>query len=171
MLLKYRRKNNLNANLNDYIERYKGIIHQELTYRLKQMDIPENLKESMLYSVEASGKRLRPILLIASYEHYGNDIKKVMNAAIAIELIHTYSLIHDDLPAMDNDDFRRGKPTNHKIFNEATAILAGDALLTCSFQLIAEDNNLQDFEKVELIKNLSKAAGPSGMVAGQIMDK
>jgi len=160
----------LNANLNDYIERYKGIIHQELTYRLKQMDIPENLKESMLYSVEASGKRLRPILLIASYEHYGNDIKKVMNAAIAIELIHTYSLIHDDLPAMDNDDFRRGKPTNHKIFNEATAILAGDALLTCSFQLIAEDNNLQDFEKVELIKNLSKAAGPSGMVAGQIMD-
>ncbi|MFA1821581.1 polyprenyl synthetase family protein [Virgibacillus oceani] len=160
----------MQVNLNDYINRCQEIIQKELTRHLKQLDVPENLKDAMLYSVEAGGKRLRPILLIASYEHYGSNIKKVMSSAIAIELIHTYSLIHDDLPAMDNDDFRRGKPTNHKVFDEATAILAGDALLTYSFEIIAEDNNLHDFEKVELIKKLSMAAGPSGMVAGQIMD-
>jgi geranylgeranyl diphosphate synthase type II len=160
----------LQVNLNDYIEQYKEMIHKELTHHLKQLDIPVQLKESMLYSVEAGGKRLRPVLLIASYEHYGSDLKKVMAPAIALELIHTYSLIHDDLPAMDNDDYRRGKPTNHKVFDEATAILAGDALLTYSFEIIADNHYLQDFEKVELMKKLSKAAGPSGMVAGQILD-
>jgi geranylgeranyl diphosphate synthase type II len=170
MRFTYRRKNDLQVNLNDFIDQYKEIIHQELSQHLKRLDVPANLKESMLYSVEAGGKRLRPILLIASYEHYGSDIKKVMAPAIAIELIHTYSLIHDDLPAMDNDDFRRGKPTNHKIFDEATAILAGDALLTYSFEIIADDHYLENFEKAELIKMLSKAAGPSGMVAGQMMD-
>ncbi len=170
MFFTHRRKNDLQVNLNEYIDKYKEIVHQELIRHLKQLDIPESLKSSMLYSVEAGGKRLRPILLIASYENYGSNIKKAMAPAIALELVHTYSLIHDDLPAMDNDDFRRGKPTNHKIFDEATAILAGDALLTYSFEIIADDQHLEDFEKVELMKILSKAAGPGGMVAGQIMD-
>src|SRR5690625_1239374 len=169
-LFTYRRKNDLQVNLNDYIDQYKEVIHQALIQHLKQLDIPESLKSSMLYSVEAGGKRLRPILLIASYENYGSNFKKAIAPAIALELIHTYSLIHDDLPAMDNDDYRRGKPTNHMIFDEATAILAGDALLTYSFEIIADDDHLEDAEKVKLIKMLSKAAGPAGMVAGQIMD-
>src|SRR5699024_5946875 len=94
----------------------------------------------------------------------------VMNSAIALEMIHTYSLIHDDLPAMDDDDYRRGKLTNHKAFDEATAILAGDALLTYSFELIANDSHILDTHKVELIKELSNASGPEGMVGGQFLD-
>lgn len=160
----------MQVNLNEYIDHYKELLHQELTEHLEQLNIPKSLKASMLYSIEAGGKRLRPILLIASYENYASNIVKAMAPAIAIELIHTYSLIHDDLPAMDNDDFRRGKPTNHKAFDEATAILAGDALLTYSFEMIAGSRYLEDFEKVKLINTLSKAAGPRGMVAGQIMD-
>jgi geranylgeranyl diphosphate synthase type II len=124
----------------------------------------------MPYSVEAGGKRLRPILHLASYENYGTNIKKAIAPAIALELVHTYSLIQDDLPAMDNDDLRRGKPTNHKVYDEATAILAGDALLTYSFEIIADDEHLDNNEKVELVKLLSRAAGPVGMVAGQIKD-
>ncbi|GAB3791460.1 polyprenyl synthetase family protein [Virgibacillus kimchii] len=160
----------MQVNLNEYINHYKVNIHKELIHHLKRLHIPDDLKASMLYSVEAGGKRLRPILLIASYENYGSDIKKAMAPAMALELIHTYSLIHDDLPAMDNDDIRRGKPTNHKVFDESTAILAGDALLTYSFEILSDSPYLEDQEKVELIRMLSKAAGPRGMVAGQIMD-
>ena len=133
--------------------------------------IPEDLGISMRYSLLAGGKRLRPVLLFAGYEAFADTSKdKTVNTALALEMIHTYSLIHDDLPAMDNDDFRRGAPTNHKKFGEATAILAGDALLTYSFQLISEDKTLTADEKIFLIHSLSKASGPSGMVAGQILD-
>lgn len=160
----------MQANLNDYISKHKKMICSKLSEHLNMLSIPPQLKESMLYSIEAGGKRLRPILLIASYETYGNDISKTISSSLAIEMIHTYSLIHDDLPAMDNDDFRRGKPTNHKVFDEATAILSGDALLTYSFELLSSDPNLEDKQKVALIRMLSSTSGPKGMVGGQILD-
>lgn len=160
----------MQRSLSEYIEYHKIQINHMLRDILRDLDIPQRLKDSMLYSVEAGGKRLRPILMIASYEAYQEDVEKVYHTACALEMIHTYSLIHDDLPAMDDDDFRRGKPTNHKMFDEATAILAGDALLTYSFEIIANDPHLTDMQKVILIKELSKASGPSGMVAGQLLD-
>lgn len=156
--------------LQDFMKEHKTILHSEMDEQLQHLDIPSELKESMLYSLKAGGKRLRPILLIASFKMYQQDIRSVMSSAIALEMIHTYSLIHDDLPAMDNDDYRRGKLTNHKAFGEATAILAGDALLTYSFRLIANDPFLMDTQKVQLIKDLSNASGPQGMVGGQFLD-
>lgn len=132
---------------------------------------PGQLKESMVYSLNTGGKRLRPMLLLATLKALNADIQTGFNTAIALEYIHTYSLIHDDLPAMDNDDYRRGKPTNHKAFDEATAILAGDSLLTDAFALIADDSKIENTEtKLKLIAELSKAAGSTGMIAGQIMD-
>ncbi|KAB2338973.1 polyprenyl synthetase family protein [Cytobacillus depressus] len=126
----------------------------------------------MLYSLEAGGKRIRPLLLLATLEAFGEDVNKGMLTAAAIEMIHTYSLIHDDLPSMDNDDLRRGKPTNHKVFGDAFAILAGDAMLTYSFQLIAETPSEYTNANtlLRLIKELSKAAGAEGMVGGQVAD-
>lgn len=156
--------------LTEYINDKQQLIEQEINKQLQKLSIPKQLKESMLYSFAAGGKRIRPILLIASYQSFRPDIEKVLTPAIALEMIHTYSLIHDDLPAMDDDDLRRGKPTNHKVFDEATAILAGDALLTYSFEIITHDPLLTDGEKVHLIKLLSQVSGPKGMVAGQILD-
>ena len=156
--------------LNDYLNTHKKKIDEELIKYLQCLSIPNQLKESMIYSVEAGGKRLRPILLFASCEAYGGEISNVLSSAAALEMIHTYSLIHDDLPAMDDDDYRRGKPTNHKVFNEATAILAGDALLTYSFKIIADDPKLKDKQKVVLSRLLANVSGPGGMVGGQIMD-
>nr|WP_245347749.1 farnesyl diphosphate synthase [Oceanobacillus polygoni] len=146
------------------------MIQDEFNRYLRSLNTHPRLKESMLYSLEAGGKRLRPILMLASYEAYGQQIEKVLSTATALEMIHTYSLIHDDLPAMDDDDFRRGKPTNHKVFDEATAILAGDALLTYSFEIIANDSLLTAEEKVSLIQMLAVCSGPAGMVGGQILD-
>lgn len=160
----------MNENLQRYLDEYRDKLEQTYNAYFSQLDIPTNLKDSMLYSLKAGGKRLRPILMFASYEVYGETLDKVMSSAVALEMIHTYSLIHDDLPAMDDDDYRRGKLTNHKQFNEATAILAGDALLTYSFQLISSDALLSSDEKVQLIRILSEASGPAGMVAGQILD-
>ncbi|RHW31677.1 polyprenyl synthetase family protein [Oceanobacillus profundus] len=160
----------MNANLSEYITKCKAMIENEFDRYLRNLNMHSRLKESMLYSLEAGGKRLRPILMIASYEAYGQQIKKVLSAATALEMIHTYSLVHDDLPAMDDDDYRRGKPTNHKMFDEATAILAGDALLTFSFELIANDPLLTAEEKVSLIQMLASCSGPTGMVGGQILD-
>ncbi|MFD1850582.1 polyprenyl synthetase family protein [Oceanobacillus bengalensis] len=153
-----------------YIENSKELLQEALHQSLQKLLIPEQLKQSMLYSINAGGKRLRPILLMASYDAYANNNKKVLSSCLAVEMIHTYSLIHDDLPAMDNDDYRRGKPTNHKVFDESTAILAGDALLTYSFEIIAEDPLLNDTQKVEIIRLLSACGGPTGMVGGQILD-
>ena len=132
---------------------------------------PGQLKESMVYSLNTGGKRIRPMLLLATLKALNVDIQIGLNTAVALEYIHTYSLIHDDLPAMDNDDYRRGKLTNHKAFDEAIAILAGDSLLTDSFALIANDSKIQNMQtKVNLIAELSKAAGSNGMIAGQILD-
>lgn len=130
----------------------------------------DTLGQSMEYSVNAGGKRLRPALTLATVQTLGGQLTSdVMKAATALELLHTYSLIHDDLPAMDNDDLRRGKPTNHKKFGAGMATLAGDGLLTMAFQWV-NDNQLPAEIRAELSLALAKAAGPAGMVAGQARD-
>lgn len=130
---------------------------------------PARLKESMLYSLQAGGKRLRPVLCMSSASLCGLDETRALPFAAAIEMIHTYSLIHDDLPAMDNDDLRRGKPSNHKRFDEATAILAGDGLLTDAFA-VAAGADLPAAPLLAAIRELAKAAGSTGMVGGQALD-
>ncbi len=157
-------------NLDQYLIEKKLIVEKELQINIEKLNAPKELKDSMLYSLMAGGKRLRPVLLMLSFEAYKAHNQKVMSSISALEMIHTYSLIHDDLPAMDDDDFRRGKETNHKKFDEATAILAGDALLTYSFEIITDDDLLSDEEKVSIVKLLAKCSGPTGMVGGQIYD-
>ncbi len=133
---------------------------------------PESLHKAMRYSVFAGGKRLRPVLVAAGAEAVGGSLDAVMPAACAVEMIHTYSLIHDDLPAMDNDDFRRGVPTNHKVFGEAIAILAGDALLTLAFRLLGDSVAAgADAQRLrEVFIEVADAAGSAGMVGGQVAD-
>ena len=128
------------------------------------------VEEAMLYSLEAGGKRIRPLLILATVKAFDKDVSAAYGAAAAIEWVHTYSLIHDDLPAIDNDDLRRGKPTNHKVFGEAVAILAGDALLTYSFGIIARLEHVSAEEKIRLIDLMSLSAGAEGMVGGQVLD-
>ncbi|WP_235206848.1 polyprenyl synthetase family protein [Paenibacillus tyrfis] len=135
--------------------------------------IPAPLRESMMYSLMAGGKRLRPILVLAAAESLGGSPEAAVPAALAVEMIHTYSLIHDDLPAMDNDDFRRGKPTNHKVYGEAMAILAGDALLTHAFYSVvqsAKKHNIPADRVVDIVEELSRLSGAPGMVGGQAAD-
>ncbi len=156
--------------LNDFMERHKEILNKELEDCISRLDAPSILKNAMAYSLEAGGKRIRPLLLFAVLDSFGKKSEAGLATSVALEMIHTYSLVHDDLPSMDNDDLRRGKPTNHKVFGEAMAILAGDGLLTYSFQLIADDQHLLAGQKAELLSLLSKCAGPEGMVAGQVAD-
>ncbi len=136
-------------------------------------ELPVSVHKAMRYSVFAGGKRVRPILMLAACEAVGGNIEAALPAACAMEMIHTYSLIHDDLPAMDNDDFRRGKPTNHKVFGEAIAILAGDALLTEAFILMSNPEHMGrvDAQRVSrVIHEISGCAGSHGMVGGQVVD-
>lgn len=128
-----------------------------------------SLYASMRYSTMAGGKRIRPFLTLSVAELFGGSVKDAIYFASAIEMVHTYSLIHDDLPAMDDDDLRRGKPTNHKVYGEATAILAGDALLTGAFEILCAAS-LPAETKLAAVRVLSEAAGAEGMVGGQIMD-
>ncbi|MEQ6376492.1 polyprenyl synthetase family protein [Bacillaceae bacterium S4-13-56] len=160
----------MDVSIEQYVQKKQVLINQELHQILKNKEIPERLKTSMEYSLQAGGKRLRPILLLGAIDDFGGELEKGIPIALAIEMLHTYSLIHDDLPAMDDDDLRRGVPTNHRQFGEATAILTGDALLTYSFELISTNQQLSDHEKIYLIREFSKAAGPEGMVAGQMLD-
>ncbi|WP_235879437.1 polyprenyl synthetase family protein [Robertmurraya siralis] len=152
------------------MQKHKELLEQQLRTSVMQMKAPEIIKESMLYSLEAGGKRIRPMLLFATIDAFGDKVEKGLLTAAAIEMVHTYSLIHDDLPSMDNDDLRRGRPTNHKVYGDAFAILAGDALLTYSFQLIAETAEVGAETKLKLIRELSVAAGAEGMVGGQVAD-
>ena len=133
---------------------------------------PLTIHRAMRYSVMAGGKRLRPILVIAGAEAVGGAATMVMPTACALEMIHTYSLIHDDLPAMDDDDYRRGRLTNHKVFGDAIAILAGDALLTLAFRLIADNADLVSDPRVirDVVAEIADAAGTVGMVGGQVVD-
>lgn len=158
-------------------EDYKTLIDEHLMDFIPNIDNKSiSLYESMKYSLVAGGKRLRPVLLLAACEFAGGNIKEALPYACALEYIHTYSLIHDDLPAMDNDDLRRGLPTNHKVYGEAIAILAGDGLLTCAFEAITKDMMLY-YDSPEKIKKrvnaayeIAKGAGCKGMVAGQLSD-
>lgn len=142
-------------------------------YLSEERKYPDNLYKSMHYSVMAGGKRLRPILAIAASEAASGDLKQVMPLACALEMIHTFSLIHDDLPAMDNDDLRRGMPTNHKAFSEGIAILAGDALLAEAFFCLTHPEILDAVPApllLEVVRDISAATGPRGMVGGQVYD-
>jgi geranylgeranyl pyrophosphate synthase len=133
--------------------------------------VPEKVHQAIRWSVFAGGKRFRPALLLAVGQAFGAEIKQLLRTACAFEMIHTYSLIHDDLPAMDDDELRRGRPTCHVRFDEATAILAGDALQTLAFQAIADDDRLDAETRIALISELARgAATPEGMVAGQALD-
>lgn len=149
---------------------YKALTEAKLTEALEVILAPATIKEAMAYSVSAGGKRLRPALLLAVLEALEAPLEQGLASAAALEMVHTYSLVHDDLPAMDNDDLRRGKPTNHVVFGEAMAILAGDGLLTHAFALIAGDTSLEPEVRLQLVSQLAAAAGPSGMIAGQVLD-
>lgn len=141
------------------------------SYLPRATDYPAVIHEAMRYSVFAGGKRLRPALVLAGAEAAGGDPETVLPAACALELLHTYSLIHDDLPAMDNDDFRRGKPTNHKVFGEPIAILAGDALLTLTFELLARNMETAPVQAVSrVVQEVARAAGTFGLIGGQVVD-
>lgn len=142
-------------------------------YLPREDQFPPLIHQSMRYSIYAGGKRLRPILALAATEAVGGDVAKTMPIACSLEMIHTYSLIHDDLPGMDNDDYRRGKLTNHKVYGEGIAILAGCALLTYAFQLITQECKKLDLEPelvLQVIQEISQAAGVEGMIGGQVVD-
>ncbi len=165
--------------LKTYLDRKRNQINDALNDILQDYESSSRIMKAVEYSLMAGGKRLRPVLCIAAAEAVGEKInKQILQAACALEMIHTYSLIHDDLPAMDNDDLRRGKPTCHVAFDEATAILTGDALLTLAFQLLSKnefsaiDNADVNLAKVwlEVIQIIAQASGHEGMIKGQMLD-
>ena len=157
--------NNRSADYKAYIEEYLKNFYTELH------DLPQNkLFEAMEYSLLAGGKRLRPVLAMEFCRLCGNDPYQAAPFAAAVEMIHTYSLIHDDLPSMDNDDFRRGRPTNHKVYGEAMAILAGDALLTDAFMVASTAQLANPADMAFAIGTLAECAGSMGMVGGQVLD-
>lgn len=160
---------------------FKSVLKHKKTYVESKLQsyIPDmnayqkTLFEAMKYSLDAGGKRLRPILLMESAALFNSDIEDTIPYACAMEMIHTYSLIHDDLPAMDDDDLRRGKPTNHKVFGEGIAVLAGDGLLNYSFEIMlnhALKNEKNSYKYVKAMNEIAKAAGVKGMIAGQVVD-
>jgi len=156
-----------------YLKEKRELIDSYLESYFSIPSEPFVLHEAMRYSLFAGGKRIRPILALASYEACGGNPKDIVPYATALELIHTYSLIHDDLPSMDNDDLRRGKPTNHKVFGEAMAILAGDALLTEAFLMLSNNlhsSSLKPSDLIKIIREVSLASGVHGMVGGQALD-
>jgi geranylgeranyl diphosphate synthase type II len=153
-----------------YLARNNERLDRALSTRLDQLEPGGRLDEAMRYSLMAGGKRLRPNLCLAAAQAVGGNVDDVLAVACALEMIHTYSLIHDDLPAMDDDDLRRGKPTCHVAFDEATAILAGDALLTMAFEIVASMSTGSPQIRLEVIRIISAAAGPRGMVRGQMLD-
>lgn len=160
----------MNESLKQFIQHNIPKIEETMYTLVKQLPAPEELKESMLYSLKAGGKRVRPLFVLAVLDLYKKDYEAGLTVGAAIEMIHTYSLIHDDLPSMDNDDFRRGKPTNHKVFGDALATLAGDGLNTLAFGVLARLNSLSAEKRIELVELLSVAAGSEGMVGGQVLD-
>lgn len=163
-------RNNIFMDIKIYLNKKKAIVEGVLYGSILDESIPERLRSAMLYSLEAGGKRLRPILVIAGAEAVGGEAARVMKTAIAMEMIHTFSLIHDDLPAMDNDNFRRGKPTNHKVYGEGMAILAGDGLLAEAFSVIASTEGVEPSLLVQTILDIATATGGRGMTGGQVID-
>ncbi len=154
-----------------YLARCTAEVNAALDHYLPRASArPATLHQAMRYSLFAGGKRLRPALCLAAAEACGGSRAEAMPLACAVECIHTYSLIHDDLPAMDNDDFRRGKPTNHKVFGEGIAILAGDALLTIAFEMVTAARGWPRYPHQRLIRDLAAAAGSRQLVGGQVAD-
>lgn len=154
------------------LKSYAELVESPLQSILNDYEgVPDILKEAMSYSLNAGGKRIRPAIMLEFYRVLGGNISDILNFACAVEMIHTYSLIHDDLPCMDDDDMRRGKPSCHIAFGEANALLAGDALLTLAFETAADvSSNIEPFRAVKAISALSNAAGMSGMIGGQVLD-
>jgi geranylgeranyl diphosphate synthase type II len=157
-----------------YLQEQKALVDAALArYLPAEEHYPQAIFQAMRYSVFAGGKRVRPILAIAAAETVGGTAADVLPLACALECIHTYSLIHDDLPALDNDDYRRGRLTNHKVFGDANAILAGDALLTFAFELMSDARHWQPFEPARLVQVIAEVAyaiGTFGMIGGQVVD-
>ncbi len=157
--------------LKRYLAEKREMVDRRLAELLPGEDAyPQSLHKAMRYSVFAGGKRLRPALVIAAAEAVGGTAASALDVASAFECIHTYSLIHDDLPAIDNDDLRRGKPTCHKAFGEATALLAGDGLLTIAFGIIAEARGIDGATSAKVAAELAASAGTTGMIGGQMVD-
>jgi geranylgeranyl diphosphate synthase type II len=160
--------------LEDYLKQKQGIVNAYLEQCLPPDDqYPATIHEAMRYSMFAGGKRLRPILVLAAAEAVGGKAEGILPVACSLELVHTYSMIHDDLPAMDNDDLRRGQPTSHKVYGEAIAILAGDALLTMAFELLSSPAlclAIKPQQQLEIIRELALAAGSTGLIGGQVVD-
>jgi len=155
------------ARYQEYLTEVEDFLRGQFTYKPHWAD----LYESMRYSLLAGGKRIRPVLTLEFARIAGGDWHEALPAACAVEMVHTYSLIHDDLPCMDDDDLRRGKPTNHKVFGETMAVLAGDALQPAAYELILESGGcLSQSERLECALLLAEASGPHGMVAGQVLD-
>ncbi len=154
----------------EILNRYRKIVDNFIIeLENNERIFPKSFKDAMFYTPKSGGKRIRAALVMMASDMFGGKEKDATYIASAVELIHAYSLIHDDLPAMDNDDFRRGKPSNHKVFGEAFAILAGDALNTYAFDIILR-SNLENYKKVEILRILSVSAGIGGMVVGQAAD-
>lgn len=161
----------LTQDINLYLQTQSQLIERELNKLVSEKDVPYNqLFKAARYSLLSGGKRLRPTLALATCELLGGDLETALTPVCALEMIHTYSMIHDDLPCMDNDDFRRGIPTLHKAFPEAHALLAGDYLLTRAFEVLAEAPGLSSDQKVQLISILARGSGGDGMIAGQVLD-
>lgn len=158
-------------NLNAYLTSQQALIEKKLEELIPELPVPQHsLFKAARYSLLGAGKRLRPILTLATVEALQGCTTAALLPACVLEIVHTYSLIHDDLPCMDNDDFRRGKPTLHKIYPEGHAVLTGDYLLTVAFELLAEAEGLSSEKKIALIALLSKSIGGSGMIGGQVLD-
>lgn len=158
---------------NEKFDSTRGLVEENLIKYIEYIaDTPQKeLYDSMKYSLVAGGKRIRPVLLLETMDMLGADVKEGIPFACALEYIHTYSLIHDDLPAMDNDDLRRGKPTNHKVYGEAIAILAGDGLLNSAFEVMANELEAKlTLSRAKAMKLISECSGINGMIAGQIVD-
>ena len=160
-------------NFEQTISEYRETIERRLDEYMAQERIPASLREAMGYSLLGGGKRLRPVLTLSACDLFNGNRDAALPFACALEMIHTYSLIHDDLPCMDNDDFRRGKPSSHKAFGEATAVLAGDALLSYAFEILADATLVwqqQISSYLVALQEIARAAGISGMIAGQMAD-
>ncbi len=159
-----------NFDLASYLQQKKQLVEESLEHSLPIIQ-PEKIYQAMRYSLLAGGKRLRPILCLTTCELTGGTLEMAMPTACALEMIHTMSLIHDDLPAMDNDDYRRGKLTNHKVFGEDIAILAGDGLLAYAFEYVAtQTRNVPPQQIIEVITRLGRTVGAAGLVGGQVLD-
>ncbi len=157
--------------LKQYLRRQQTLIDRALGRFLPKATVkPATIHEAMRYSLFAGGKRLRPVLALAAAEACGGEAAAALPAACSVECIHTYSLIHDDLPCMDDDDLRRGRPTSHKVYGEGIAVLAGDALLTIAFEILAQAPPTSRYKTADLIAELASAAGSRWLIAGQVMD-